>query len=248
MKREFYVGYLKTPSGIKRGLLVLVPLLLVSMVVVAALVPAEQDDPGTGTWDLDTTTELTGVVLAEPYPQVLVAQDGGGVRTVLLASQVKSGVHDRVTEISGQTATVRGNLIERDGRALMTLLDDASGVEAASALGGTALPTPQATGRFELTGQIIDPKCYLGAMKPGEGKIHKACATLCIKGGVPPMFMTRDADDQRTLYLLTGANGEAVFDSIERYIADPITAEGVIERHGDLAWFKIDAATIARLE
>ena len=248
MKREFYVGYLSMPRGIKRGLLVLVPLLLVSMVVVAALVPAEQTDPGTGTWDLDTTTELTGVVLAQPYPHVRVPQDGGGFRTVLLASQVKSGVHDRVTEISGHAATVRGNLIERDGRALMTLLDDPSGIEPADPFPVATLPKPQDTGRFALTGQIIDPKCYLGAMKPGEGKIHKACATLCIKGGVPPMFMTRDANDQRTLYLLTGAHGEAVVDSIERYIADPITAEGVIERHGDLAWFKIDPATIARIE
>ncbi len=58
-----------------------------------------------------------------------------------------------------------------------------------------------------LKGEIIDPKCYLGAMKPGGGKTHKACAMLCISGGVPPMLVTRDANKQETFYLLTTDQG-----------------------------------------
>lgn len=250
MAREFYVGYLPLPPQIKRGLWILVPMLLIVAVAVASMLPAVQNDPGAGTWDLDGLTVLTGIVTADPYPVVLVPQDDGGWRTILLASQVKTGVHGRVFEVDGRVVTARGNLIERDGRAMLTLLDDESALELteAEATVGSKRPAPRDQGRFQLTGQIIDPKCYLGAMKPGEGKVHKACATLCIKGGIPPMFMTVDSQDQRTLYLLTDRLGNALFGPIEKYIADPITAEGIIERHGDLAWFKIDPKTIKRLK
>ena len=62
-------------------------------------------------------------------------------------------------------------------------------------------------GGATLAGEIIDPKCYFGAMKPGEGKIHKACATLCLRGGIPPMFMTTDEQGRHVYYLLTKPDG-----------------------------------------
>jgi hypothetical protein len=27
-----------------------------------------------------------------------------------------------------------------------------------------------------LTGEIVDSKCYLGVMNPGQGKVHRDCA------------------------------------------------------------------------
>ncbi|MEM8739491.1 MAG: hypothetical protein AAGG38_13590 [Planctomycetota bacterium] len=284
-KREFYVGYLPLPAGIRRTLWGVVPALVVAVVAVGVWRAGGQADPGDGTWDLSEVTEYRGVLVVEPYPMVVVpgaetetvaagaSDEGseevsgagdvseevpgvfpgvfpGGMKTVLLASQVKVGVRERVSEWAGRWVTVRGNLAARDGRELLTLLDDASGIEAWDG-GGDAPervpPAGEAQGRFRLTGQIIDPKCYLGAMKPGEGKIHKACATLCLAGGIPPMFMTRDAADRRSLYLLTDADGGAVFETIRPYVADPITAEGVVERRGDLAWFKIEPGTVERL-
>ncbi|MEO1237858.1 MAG: hypothetical protein AAFX76_13825, partial [Planctomycetota bacterium] len=85
----------------------------------------------------------------------------------------------------------------------------------------------------------------IGGMPP---LMHSVAQALCIKGGIPPMFLTRDRDGGRELYLLTDAEGGAVFDPIEPYIADAIEAEGVIERHGDLSWFRIEPATIRRLD
>ena len=38
-------------------------------------------------------------------------------------------------------------------------------------------PTLVASGRFD------------GAMKPGDGKTHKGCAALCLRGGIPPALM-----------------------------------------------------------
>jgi len=38
------------------------------------------------------------------------------------------------------------------------------------------VPAAVAMGERTLRGEVIDPKCYIGAMKPGGGKTHKACA------------------------------------------------------------------------
>ena len=43
-------------------------------------------------------------------------------------------------------------------------------------------------GETRLKGEIYDPKCAFGAMKPGFGKPHRSCAIRCISGGVPPIL------------------------------------------------------------
>src|SRR5262249_27089733 len=57
-------------------------------------------------------------------------------------------------------------------------------------------------GRATLRGEIVDSKCYLGAMKPGGGRTHRGCALLCLKGGVPPLFVSRSGGSGPSTYLL----------------------------------------------
>jgi hypothetical protein len=97
-----------------------------------------------------------------------------------------------------------------------------------------------------LRGEIIDSKCYLGAMKPGGGKIHKACAALCLSGGVPPMFVTRDADNRETYYLLTAPDGGPLASDTFDYVGDAVELTGHLELHGDLHVLKVAAADIRR--
>jgi hypothetical protein len=56
-----------------------------------------------------------------------------------------------------------------------------------------------------LTGEIVDSKCFLGVMNPGERTVHRDCATRCISGGVPPMLAYRDQAGSH-LALLLGAD------------------------------------------
>jgi hypothetical protein len=49
-------------------------------------------------------------------------------------------------------------------------------------------------GAFTLVGEIVDSKCYLGIMNPGETNPHRECAALCIRGGIPPLIIAHDAD------------------------------------------------------
>ena len=97
-----------------------------------------------------------------------------------------------------------------------------------------------------LRGEIIDSKCYLGAMKPGGGKTHKGCAALCLSGGVPPMFVTRDAAGNETYYLLTDSEGKPMGKEAVDYVGDPVELTADLEQRGDLRVLKLAAADIRR--
>jgi hypothetical protein len=38
---------------------------------------------------------------------------------------------------------------------------------------------PKNLGEFDLVGEIVDSKCYLGNMNPGNGKVRRDCAVRC---------------------------------------------------------------------
>ena len=83
-------------------------------------------------------------------------------------------------------ARLRGALIERGGIRMLE-------VEPGSLRRGgvaTAVEEPLHRGRRTVEGEIVDSKCYLGVMNPGEGTVHRACARRCLQGGVPPGLVT----------------------------------------------------------
>lgn len=210
---EFFVGYLKTPHGLGRFLRAGAIVLLIVGGALAAALAASQRDPGLGAWDVDHATVLEGLVQTEPCPLIRVAGQQGQVMTILLVSQGKLGAAERLAPFNGQLVRVRGHTLERGRVRMFELDDDAKAVEAVStntamtsmAPRTLALPAPSDRRAVTLRGEIVDPKCFAGAMKPGEGKTHKACAVLCLRGGIPPMFV---AEDGRA-YLLVDENGRS---------------------------------------
>jgi hypothetical protein len=107
-------------------------------------------------------------------------------------------------------------------------------------------PPPEHLGTVTLRGEIIDSKCYLGAMKPGGGKTHKACAALCLAGGVPPMFVTRGADGHETYYLLASPAGGPVESQLHGFVGDPVEISGEVEQVDDIRFLKANPAAIRR--
>ena len=173
--------------------------------------------------------------------------------TIFVVSEGKIGAADRIGPFKGKEVVATGFLVERDGMRMLELvggLDAVQEIPDVRAQPPATMPLIETTslGTFTLKGQIVDSKCYLGVMKPGEGKPHKSCATMCIIGGIPPMFMTQNAQGERMVYLVTDGDGEtAVKQGVTEYIADWIEVTGDIETHGDIAVFKIDSKTIRRL-
>lgn len=249
---EFYVGYSKAPPALARFLRWVLPVLIVAALAVAWFVSRSQYDPGDGVWH-DDAQSLVGRIAAKPYPLIRVPsrRPGSPVETILLVSEGKHGGGERVAALDGRIARVRGTILERDGRRLLELAEN-DAVTPGTSLSQSeeallASPTVVPMGQVTLRGEIIDPKCYSGAMKPGEGKTHKECATLCIAGGIPPMFVTLDDAGRHSYYLLTSADGEALDDRILPFVADAVEISGVLEGRDDLQVFKIDPGSIRRL-
>ncbi len=249
---EFYVGYLPLAVGYRKFVRWAVPVLIVGALVNAAVLAMTQNEPSSGTWDLAEPVTVTGAFQAAPYPMIVVPEDGDQAeRTILLVTMGKMGIGSEDALVEGQSVSVTGFPIgTSDGTMLLAIASpdvDLSAEEDST----TSTTTALSLGQTSLSGQIIDPKCYFGAMKPGEGKVHKACATLCIRGGIPPMFMTIDAAGDRTYYLLLNESGAGIvdeqLDQLLPYVADPVTLEGELERRGGMLILKTDPATIRRL-
>jgi hypothetical protein len=180
--------------------------------------------------------------------RAIVSDDRGKsmIRTILLVEEGKHGAAERVSDFDGQSVRATGRFLHRDDRWMLELVAGDQGLRAFDDDTGIATRRSVRLGPVTLTGEIIDPKCYLGAMKPGGGKTHKACAALCIRGGIPPMLVTRDEQLQETFYLLTDAARRPLGEVIVPFIGDQVELTGELERIDDLLLLKIDSAPIRR--
>ncbi|MEM6257599.1 MAG: hypothetical protein AAGI37_04725 [Planctomycetota bacterium] len=245
-KDPFYVGYLPLPAAIKRFILPWLVGNFVLAVGIAAVVALQDREPGDGVWDTSQPIVIKGALRKDPYP-VLKTIGQEGISTYILVEQGKTGVQKRVSQMSEGSCTVTGYLIKRDGRKIIEL-DNSITQPIAKTNGSLYIwSDSEDLGTHTLRGEIVDPKCYLGVMQPGDGKTHKVCATLCIKGGIPPMLLVRDKQGKTAAYLLTDAEGNAFPESHYQYIADPIEVTGRVLRDGDLLVFRADLTSIRRL-
>ena len=82
-------------------------------------------------------------------------------------------------------------------------------------------------------GEIIDPKCYFGVMKPGRGKVHRECAIRCISGGIPPVLWVKQNNMTYQYCLLLGPNGEKINQLVLPFVADPVELKGKLFHWGN---------------
>jgi hypothetical protein len=244
----FFVGYFKKVPPTIRDFALLAGLAVVGLLgLLALLIPLGTIDPGSGRYanDLRGGT-LTGVIDPLPYPILRVpATEDAPARAVLLGGQDKVGAQRRV-DVGAEIIEVGGVFIRRGD--LEMLLVSGGGAKPAKA----PLPdfTPAASddlGRWRLTGEICDGKCYGGAMKPGRGLAHKACANLCITMGLPPVLVMELPVEGTTVVLLASEDGGPMPEELLDMTAIPLQLEGQLERRDDLVIFRIDASSVSRM-
>jgi len=247
---EFYVGYLPIPRGLLRVNRWAAALALAGLAAVAASLAFVQDPPGDGVWET-TTTEIAGRVALRPAPMIFSSGDEGALRATLLVDFNKHGAAPRLEQLGAETLTVRGTRLARRGVEMLELLPTP---EAARPTQGDAPPTPmlpewRRAGVETLRGEIVDTKCYLGAMKPGVGRAHQACARLCIRGGIPPSLLTTSKRGDARLLLLVGPNGEPINESVLPHVGIPIELRGEVRRLPGAAFeaIRVDPADIRPL-
>lgn len=245
---EFYVPYLPVPVGHRRWLRVLVPCVMWVLAIVAGLFAYSQSNPGAAVWEDGKARAFKGTIVAHPYPALFTADRGDGRPGVVLLVEVgKRGGGQRAARFDGQAVTVSGWALHRDGRLLLEMEPGEAAIVADGGTSPAALPEAEPLGRVTLRGEIVDSKCFLGAMKPGEGKTHKECATLCISGGIPPMLVTRTSTGAMTFYLLVNPEGGPLDPACYPLIGEPVEALGSLERRADLYILRVDVSHLRRL-
>ena len=100
----------------------------------------------------------------------------------------------------------------------------------------------------ELTGEIVDSKCFLGVMVPGSGKTHKECASLCLRGGIPPALYVQDRAGHSSLLLLTGPTGEPIGGPALQAAGEAISLSGSIQRQGGWLVLRTDPSSWHRAD
>jgi hypothetical protein len=78
-------------------------------------------------------------------------------------------------------------------------------------------------------------------MKPGDGKAHRDCATLCIRGGIPPSIICEAPDGTERRAIVVGRDGAPLsFDSIAPWIAAPVVVRGNAEVLDGMAFVRVE--------
>ena len=251
---EFYVWYRRSSLGIstKRSLKRFVVAALFFSIGAALVFAFTQKQFKDSTFEVSTDTKIIGVFHESPYPMLRVQLAENTFKNVLLLGFGKLSVNpylqklrSEVADLKGKKLSIEGNLIYYNGKTLIQITDE----EKVSLMTDTSFEIPQSEIVSEMTlrGEIVDPKCYFGVMKPGMGKIHRSCAILCILGGIPPVLATTDANNLSKYYLLTDIEGNPIHKDILPFVGRPAEIKGLVEKKEDWYTLKIDVDNIELL-
>jgi hypothetical protein len=234
----FFIGWeRRVPRGLRLPLLgVALGLLTLALLLPLALGRAT-DDPGSGDWAGDV--EVRGTLAALPYPLLRLPPDASHPdgHTLLLSAAGKAQVS---TALAGRAVAAAGVLLKR-GDLQMLVVNDPARLKAFD----QPVPAPAAAvplGRWAMVGEICDGKCASGAMRPGTGIAHRACASLCLVGDIPPVFVSVQPAEGSSFFLLAGPDGGPLPEAVRRLVGLRLRLEGALERRGDLLVLRVDPA------
>lgn len=221
---DFYIGYAKkAPRGMRRTARWIYFCILVFVVIAAFNIVARDNEPFNGhRHEFGDTTVLSGIIRNNPYP-LLEIEKGGIKKNILLVGFGKTNFKNEFND--GSTIVVKGYLIYGDGHTLLQVLESELEEPATISLARDPYIEGKHVG---LHGTIIDPVCYFGVMKPGEGKIHRSCAVRCISGGIPPVFMTTISGHHE--YFLLDYDDNVKKEEILEMVAKPCVVSGTLLR------------------
>ena len=248
----FFVGYLAVPKGLRMFLILVALVFVGGAAALGFTLAVTQDDPGDGRLRFDYGQQVVhGVLELTPTPILHVTQGTEHIpegHVLMLSGQGKNGAVARAEALEGQLVRARGILIER-GELDMLQLGGGNNFRAAEDQSVVPeVPEPEPLGRWQITGEICDGKCTAGAMRPGRGIAHRACANLCLLGGIPPVFVSTQPVEGEEFLLIAGADGETLPPELLDWVALYVTLEGEVTRHGDLLVLTVDTETVELAE
>ena len=236
-KNQFYIGW-RDDNDQDGWLKKFLMFLIVGSLLLIGLVSFVQRDFNDHVFELGKYTEVTGVYFDRPVPMLYVDEGflpEGLSRDVLLIGYGKfgaEGIMEKIKEKAGKLGGVRvsmsGTLIYGDGKTLLELTKKEESFK-------LQYPGPRSRDiknimgeEVTMRGEILDPKCYFGVMKPGEGKVHKSCAIRCISGGIPPVFRKNSTESENgyEYYILLGELGAKINHEILDRVGEQVEIKG----------------------
>jgi hypothetical protein len=258
---EFYIGWMpKSPKSIARYVRRIVFILIALTLTGAIILSLLQRKFSTANFEFGQLTSVKGFYHRFPVPSLKLLFKDTYI-TIPLVGYGKSGAESVMaalekqftTKLDGKLMTLKGTLLYNDGKALLQVDINDQPLIATHPGIDTQVETKE-LGQVQLTGEVLDPKCYFGVMKPGYGKPHRDCAVRCIAGGMSPVFYVQNAKGETNYFLLLDEQGNKMNEFVQDHIAEPIslTARAVqyndwvilytdkksIRRTGGLSWFK----------
>jgi hypothetical protein len=109
--------------------------------------------------------------------------------------------------------------------------------------GKESAPIVETLGLQELTGELVDTKCYFGVMRPAVGKVHRGCAVRCLSGGIPPGLLVRNGNESSTVYLLEDRDGLAVKLDPE-WAGRNLHVRGIVEKRANLWSLRVESMSL----
>ncbi|MCC7179167.1 MAG: hypothetical protein IT177_12345 [Acidobacteria bacterium] len=239
---EFYIGYeAAMPPGMRRVVRTWVACASLLALVIVAVVTLASHPLAVSRFVYGETRAWTGYLVRLPAPSLLVPGERG-FRRYWLVSRGKQGADRVLRGLADGWVTVRGSEIARDPWRMVEV------AEAASSRGAAARPAPPAAEpgpgrRVSLRGEIVDSKCFLGVMNPGERTVHRDCAIRCLSGGVTPMLAFTDEGGEHQLAVIVDAAGIVPFPAIRNRVGRPVEVSGQLFTVDDLLVLRLDSTT-----
>lgn len=246
---EFYIGYLpSSPNMISSFIKWVIPLMLTFSLIIAIVLCLGQRDFATSEFEYGVETSLSGILMKSPVPHLRISlgknsQGQELFQTVLLVGSGKCGLDEEIQKFALKTSVIiKGFLIYGDGKALLQVNDVKDILPNDKILVSDATPRQAVSDKnyTSVTGEVTDPKCYFGVMKPGEGKPHRSCAIRCIAGGIPAVFKTNSSD----YFLLLNENMQSLNSDVLSIVGDQVNLDGEIIELDDWRILKVASKRI----
>jgi sulfoxide reductase heme-binding subunit YedZ len=219
--------------------------------VVALGFTVEQRHIALSSFDYKNLKLVQGQLIEYPFPAIrsVTGKDVFGrlsIKTYPLINNDKFGADGVVDSIRKRyntdkyIAEIRGAFIMRNKVTAMELAYRTSSIKILDKNNGLPPGELRKLCDTAIFGEIIDPKCYFGAMNPGEGKPHRSCAILCISGGIMPMLAFKDIHGQSQYAVLLGQHGEKINTQVIKFVAEPLRIIGTLFRYDNWYVFYTD--------
>lgn len=260
MKNDFYIGWMpKAPATVSTTLRKTLIVLTIGIAVSGILLAVAQKRFSTGNFEFGTPTTVHCVYFNDPVPLVRIphGKDIFGNSAYITVPLVGFGKRGAAGMIEGlekklkmplvqREIQLKGTLLYNDGKLLMQVDSNENPIVGTGPIaGGDLQPEKKSLGEVTIKGEIVDPKCYFGVMKPGIGKPHKDCAIRCILGGVPPVLRVMNKEGIANYYLVAGPNGEKLNEALKNFIAEPVSINASAVQYGDWVVLYTDPKSIS---